>query len=169
MYLRATSRRLFLPAFEPRPLVFAVRRSSIAAPEGTMRLDAPVGDDIHGGSPVEPVYAVSATLPAERFSMGFELSADSRVPFGGDVHVHAYLTHRFSAASTGFVARQPRPINLIAKARQFSSFIVLVGRISSPTSFTPVSAIIVKDNDEVAIPLALSEIPAPGELVFLKY
>ena len=36
-----------------------------------------------------------------------------------------------------------------ASARSFSSFILLVGKISSPTSFEPVSAVIVKDRDEV--------------------
>ena len=35
--------------------------------------------------------------------------------------------------------------------------------VSSPTSFEPTSAIIVKNKDELAIPLSLTDIPSPGE------
>ena len=40
---------------------------------------------------------------------------------------------------------------------------VLVGRIISPTEFDPIHAIIVRDKDEVVIPLRMELIPSAKE------
>merc|ERR1712178_651957 len=44
-----------------------------------------------------------------------------------------------------------------------SSFIVLVGRISSATTFDPKYTAIVQNKDEITIPLEMSTIPTPKE------
>jgi len=51
----------------------------------------------------------------------------------------------------------------VASTRQFSSFIVCVGKIVSATSFEPTSAFIVADKDEISVPLEVSELPTPKE------
>lgn len=51
----------------------------------------------------------------------------------------------------------------MARARQFSSFIVLVGRIVSKDVFDPQSAVIVKDKDELRVLLDLETLPTPKE------
>ena len=153
-YMRYHARRLFRPEFEPRPLVFAVRRSADHSPEGTFRIDDQQVPDAN--APPEPIFTVSVHSPASpRRRMDFPLSAATRVPFGGTVHLHTWLSHRFSSTRNGVPYRgcvpseAPRELKLVATARQFSSFIIMVGRIGSPTSFEPMSAIIVKDKDEV--------------------
>ena len=182
-YMRFHGRRLFRPEYEPRPLVYAVRRSPDHSPEGTLRIN----DD--GAAPTtfsptasEPIFAVSAASPASPLRpMSFALSAETRVPFGGEVHLHAWLAHRFSAGMGGdgawygggatprhlrYVGAPPPPprtLTLVASARQFSSYVLLVGRIASPTVFEPTSAIIVQNKDDVSIPLAVAELPTPGE------
>merc|ERR1719183_1187884 len=88
--------------------------------------------------------------------MDFPLSASSNVTFGGDRFLHAYLSHKFSGESS---AR----LSLVSRARQFSSMIVLVGRIASATTFDPKYAAIVQNKDELKIPLDLSTIPTPKE------
>jgi len=54
-------------------------------------------------------------------------------------------------------------LNLIARARQFSSFILVVGKIISAEKFDPKCAIIIKDKDELDIPLDMNTIPTPKE------
>merc|ERR1719183_2010952 len=88
--------------------------------------------------------------------MDFALSASSSVTFGGDKYLHAWLQHQFSG-QTG------ASLSLVSRARQFSSMIVVVGRISSARTFDPKYAAIVQNKDELKIPLELSTIPTPKE------
>lgn len=66
------------------------------------------------------------------------------------------LTLRFSEQTQS-------DLELSASARQFSSMMVMVGTISSATSFEPKHAAIVQNKDELTIPLELSTIPTPKE------
>ncbi len=50
---------------------------------------------------------------------------------------------------------------MVARARQFSSFILLVGSIASADVFLPKYAIIIKNKDDLKIPLMLEQIPTP--------
>jgi len=70
--------------------------------------------------------------------------------------LHAWISHQFSGQETLALA-------LMARARQFSSFILLVGRIVSADVFEPKHGIIVQNKDLVAIPLMLEQIPTPKE------
>ena len=56
---------------------------------------------------------------------------------------------------------QAGAVNLVARARQFSSFLLLVGNISGPSSFTPKHAIILQNKDELLLPLLLEQLPTP--------
>ena len=90
--------------------------------------------------------------------MTIPLSASTSISFAGDRFVHSLLTHRFSDGSRGIrggsEARPSSPgalasagprLRLVASARQFSSFILLLGTLTSPTEFHPVQAVIVKN------------------------
>jgi hypothetical protein len=164
-YMRFHARRLFRAAYEPRAFCFSARRSPAHTPEGTIRIEAPPAGD---AAAPEPIVTVSAAAPASPARpMSFALSAETSVTFGGTRHLHAWLSHKFGP-SVGAYERgrrfpPPPALTLSAAARQFSCFVLLVGRISSATTFDPVSAVIVKDKDELAIPLSLSELPTPKE------
>jgi hypothetical protein len=54
-------------------------------------------------------------------------------------------------------------VTLQARARQFSSFILLVGRIASADLFQPTHGLIVKNKDDLNIPLILEQIPTAQE------
>merc|ERR1740127_364420 len=88
--------------------------------------------------------------------MEFPLSASAKVSFGGDKYLHAWLSHKFSGQAG-------ECLSLVSRSRQFSSFIVLVGRISSARTFDPKYAAIVQNKDELTVPLDLSTIPTPKE------
>ncbi len=89
--------------------------------------------------------------------MEFSLGASTRISFGGERYLHAWLNHKF------FASPATSSLRLKCDARQFSSFIVLIGRISSAKIFDPKFAFIVKDKDSINIPLNLEQIPSAKE------
>ena len=52
---------------------------------------------------------------------------------------------------------------LNARARQFSSFILLLGKIADAKTFAPECAMIIKDKDDLKIPLMLETMPSAKE------
>lgn len=103
----------------------------------------------------QPV-ATMVRAEEEGHAMRFALTAAASVRFGGARFLHGLLQHRFSTEA-------PAPLSLVARARQFSSMIVLVGRIASAEVFEPKYAAIVQNQDELTIPLSLSTLPTAKE------
>lgn len=54
-------------------------------------------------------------------------------------------------------------LSLVSRARQFSCYIVMVGRILSADLFDPKFAAIIRNKDDLKIPLELETIPTPKE------
>ncbi len=148
-YMDFHSRKLFKPAYRPQPFSQAVRRPE-HAPEGVVSIEAGTR-----GSTTEPISTVVAWSVAQK-PMGFALDAATRVSFLGDRHLHAWVSHQFSGQG-------PIALHLVARARQFSSFILLVGRIASADTFEPKAAVILQNKDLLKIPLLLEPIPTPKE------
>lgn len=69
--------------------------------------------------------------------MHFALDAATNVVFNGERYLHGWVSHQFSGAPS-------LSVNLTARARQFSSFLVLVGVIGGATLFQPKHAIILQ-------------------------
>jgi hypothetical protein len=156
-YMRFHNNKLFAEAYRPKPFCYAVRRSELHAPEGVLSIEEGLSD----GSMPDPIFTV-ANGPSDGSArpMTFTLSAATRVTFGGHRYVHAWLRQRFQYAQYD---PSPSRITLKAQARQFSSFIVLLGRISSADSFDPKYGMIVQNKDELSIPLDLEAIPSAKE------
>ena len=156
-YMRFHNNKLFAEAYRPKPFCYAVRRSELHAPEGVLSIEEGPSD----GSMPDPIFTV-ANGPSDGSAhpMTFTLSAATNVTFGGQRYVHAWLRQRFQYAQYD---PSPSRITLKAQARQFSSFIVLIGRISSADSFDPKYGMIVQNKDELSIPLDLEAIPSAKE------
>eukprot|EP00284_Hemiselmis_tepida_P009913 CAMPEP_0174928824 /NCGR_PEP_ID=MMETSP1355-20121228/26252_1 /TAXON_ID=464990 /ORGANISM="Hemiselmis tepida, Strain CCMP443" /LENGTH=239 /DNA_ID=CAMNT_0016175001 /DNA_START=95 /DNA_END=810 /DNA_ORIENTATION=+ len=88
--------------------------------------------------------------------MRFALNAATTVSFGGEQTLHGLLAHRFSGEAVP-------SLTMRARARQFSSFVVMAGKIAGPGLFDPLHAAIVKDKDDLLMPLLLDPMPTPGE------
>ena len=147
-YMDFHHRKLVAPAYRPQPFSYAIRRPE-HDPEGVLAIEGG-----RGGA----ADAISTTVrrTAAPRPMSFALDASTRVAFLGERYLHAWISHQFSG--------QPAPaLSLVARARQFSSFILLVGRISSADTFEPRHGIIVQNKDLVKIPLLLEQIPTPKE------
>jgi len=88
--------------------------------------------------------------------MKIALNAATEVSFMGDRYVHAAIMQSFSGQNAA-------SLKLVARAKQFSSFILLAGKITAADQFEPTAAVIVKDKDDLSIPLLLETIPTPKE------
>jgi hypothetical protein len=152
-YMRYHNRKLFKEEFQLRPFSHAVRRTAQHSPEGSIRIESKESISVLS----EPIYtACCSRSEGNAAPMQFALNASTNVTFGGDRHLHTYLAHSFSG--------QALPsLKLVAQARQFSSFIVLVGCIVSATEFEPKYGMIVQNKEEITIPLALEQIPTPKQ------
>jgi hypothetical protein len=151
-YMRYHNRKLFKDEFQPRPFSHAVRRTAQHSPEGSIRIEEQSGDSM-----IESIYTACCSRSAGSAApMKFALNASTDVTFGGDRHLHTWLAHSFSGQGL------PK-LKLVAEARQFSSFIVLVGRIVSAHVFEPKYGMIVQNKDEITIPLDLEQIPTPKQ------
>ena len=119
-----------------------------------------IEEQLTDGSLAEPIFAFVHQSPAAAVSnMEFGLTAAAKVTFRGARYLHGYLSHKFSAHSSADSSR----LTLVAQARQFSSFIVLIGRIASSKVFDPKFAFIVQNKDDIKIPLNQERIPTAQE------
>jgi len=75
--------------------------------------------------------------------------------------VHSALTHRFNSNKYHYPSGPQ--LRVVASARQFSGYLLVLGRLVSPTELQPVHAVIVQNRVELLIPLLLQELPTPGE------
>lgn len=148
-YMHFHDRRLFAQRFMPSRFVFAVRRSQVHTPEGTLSIEH------KGVDAIEPIVTMAAKSEHPQL-MEFALNAATSVSFEGDRYLHAWLQHEFST-------QQKVHPSLVCRARQFSSMIVLIGRVTSATTFDPKFAAIVQNKDELEIPLELATIPSAKE------
>ncbi len=152
-YTTAHEARLYAPRYAPAPFSHAVRRPE-HSPEGSVAIEGAVAAD--GDLPWEPVRTLSRLLEsdADRAPLTFALNAATRVSFGGERRLHALLVHEFADSP-------PPRLQLAARARQFSAFILVVGRMGPARTFEPKHALIVQNKDEVTLPLELEQLPTP--------
>ena len=173
-YMKFHNQQLFKLEYRPQQMTHAVRRSSAHSPEGKISIEGGYGHELE-----TPVHVVSKSilfgvtpcggnghsnsssgdLATHASSDGFvtiPIDATTKISLGGERYVHAHLQHIFSGKSR-------IPLYLTAQARQFSSFILLIGRVPSATSFDPMLGIIVKNKDDLRIPLDVAIIPSAKE------
>mmetsp|Transcript_8391 Transcript_8391/g.8561 ORF Transcript_8391/g.8561 Transcript_8391/m.8561 type:complete len:961 (+) Transcript_8391:116-2998(+) len=161
-YMRFHSHRLFKEQYRPQPFCYSVRRTAQHSPEGVVSIEQ--GGGIQGGSASlqDPIHTLvhrngyeEKENESEVCDITFSLSAATTVTFRGERFLHAWLTPRFPGDMT--------ELRVCCRAKQFSSFIVLLGRIGSATEFIPKYGLIVQNQDDIQIPLDLEYIPSPKE------
>lgn len=147
-YMLFHARKLFAPAFSPAPFHHAIRRPD-HVPEGVISIESGSAD---GAEPISTfVRTTQATAP-----MYFVVNAATKVAFFGERHIHGWVSHQFAGSHLP-------ALWLMARAREFSSFILLVGRIASAELFEPKAAIVIQNKDDLRIPLMLEQVPTPKE------
>ena len=148
-YMEFHNRRLFAEAYRPRPFAFAVRRTG-CAPCGILTIEE------SSGLPIKTmVLEQSASKASGVVPMTFPLSAATDIELYGSRYLHATVLQSFDGG--------PAKLGLIARARQFGSFILMVGKLSAADAFDPIAVLVVSNKDEVILPLVLSTVPSPKE------
>ena len=169
-YMHFYAQKLVRPEASPAPFAYSVRRSARQSPEGIISIEQSFTNGI--ATPV-PLYTLSrkvfpqyspphsgSNAPPLAPEMSFALDASTRVRFEGEQYIHTYLHQSFSSTFGGKDESMP---TFTARARQFSSFILLLGKIISATSFEPTYGIIVKNKDVLQVALNLAVIPTQKE------
>lgn len=142
-FMQFHNRRFFKPEYAPEILCYSIRRPD-HYPEGVIAIESQDGN---------PITALVHKLP-QSHPMKFSINAATTITFNGPRYVHAWLDHTFSGSTA-------TSLRFSARARQFSSFILVIGNIISGNALNPKHAIIIQNKDDLLIPLLLEQIPTP--------
>eukprot|EP00529_Nitzschia_sp_RCC80_P005502 CAMPEP_0113458548 /NCGR_PEP_ID=MMETSP0014_2-20120614/9980_1 /TAXON_ID=2857 /ORGANISM="Nitzschia sp." /LENGTH=1010 /DNA_ID=CAMNT_0000350077 /DNA_START=318 /DNA_END=3350 /DNA_ORIENTATION=- /assembly_acc=CAM_ASM_000159 len=130
----------------PKSFCYAIRRPGYF-PEGLLSIESTNEGKLE---PIEThVREMSLTS-----NMKMALTAACTVELSGKAYLHGWSRHRFGHSTKSY--------QLIARARQFSSFVLVVGTMTA-SGIVPKDAIILQNKDTVNIPLILNEIPTSKE------
>mmetsp|Transcript_20808 Transcript_20808/g.57803 ORF Transcript_20808/g.57803 Transcript_20808/m.57803 type:complete len:1057 (+) Transcript_20808:140-3310(+) len=141
----------------PKPFCYSIRRPK-HYPDGIVSLEKETAvDGDSGKTAMEPISThvreVTSMVPPTKVP----LTAATTIELTGKTYLHGWLNH-------GFGESHGAPgVRLNARARQFSSFVLLVGTMASNNRMQPKDAIILRNKDELHIPLLLNEIPTATE------
>jgi hypothetical protein len=136
----------------PKPFCYTVCRPD-HYPDGILSIEQDVSD---GMVPkLEPISTHARVIESSIHTLKVPLNAATTLELTGKTYLHGWLNHRFQDSSNVF--------RLSARARQFSSFVLVVGTMTSNDCMQPKEAIILRNKDEINIPLLLNEIPTATE------
>jgi hypothetical protein len=156
-FMRFHNQRFFGGAYAPRPFSLAIRRPN-HYPDGTLSIEAAITGSNNSTSrePIETwVRHVIPSTPNSFFMI--PINAATLLQVRSDAcFLHGWMQHRFQG-------RRRPAFELTARARQFSSFLLLVGTMMGPGKFDPKNAIILQNKDEVMIPLLTNTLPSAKE------
>ncbi|GAX14051.1 hypothetical protein FisN_5Lh025 [Fistulifera solaris] len=146
-YIRYHHKKLFGDKYAPIPFTYAVRRPD-HYPDGMLSIE-------NVDSQIDPVYTWVRKMPdTGRTSMFVPINAATSVELRGGCFLHGWLQHRFESSPV-------EPLfQLAARARQFSSFLLIIGNIMGPNQLNPKNAIILQNKDELLIPLITNVLPS---------
>ena len=156
-YMNFHNRQLFGHAFGPTSFTFAVRRPN-QYPVGILSLENANADTTTSScSTPEPIHTFTRRISGQgRDPFRIPISTATQVEITGDRYLTGWVRYDFST-------EPPPRLVLAARARQFSSFLLVVGTISGPDTLNPKHAIILKNKDEVKIFLNAQVLPSAKE------
>ena len=155
-FIRFHGKKLFEAEYAPSPFCYAIRQPN-HYPDGVLSIESTNTTD-----KIEPIET-TVNFMEEGPSIFVPLNAATSVEFTGHRYLHGWIQHKFESSTPGAHVMPNSDFSLTARARQFSSFLVMTGTISGPAEFTPKDAIILQNKDEVMIPLLLNELPTAKE------
>jgi hypothetical protein len=144
-YMNFHYRGLLAQNLTPQAFVSDIRLKG-CTPEGTISVQTKTNDALCTTSRVIP----------DGHGIGMRLNASTKIAIQGSHHLHGSISYQFSTENRS-------NYDLIARARQFSSFMILIGTMISHDEFQSKHGMIVQNKDEFVIPLLFEAIPSAGE------
>mmetsp|Transcript_12322 Transcript_12322/g.35733 ORF Transcript_12322/g.35733 Transcript_12322/m.35733 type:complete len:982 (+) Transcript_12322:89-3034(+) len=152
---------------KPLPFCHSIRRPDYS-PEGLVSIEHGSVDDVTATrkntndekdsdrmeGPIETMCRKVVQHSASPLHM--PINAGTTLQLNGDTYLHGWMRHHF-------VTDDAQEFHIAARARQFSSFILIIGNMAGPNQLNPKDAIIVQNKDEVFIPLLLNDLPTSKE------
>mmetsp|Transcript_652 Transcript_652/g.1139 ORF Transcript_652/g.1139 Transcript_652/m.1139 type:complete len:988 (+) Transcript_652:115-3078(+) len=131
----------------PKPFCYAIGRPN-HYPFGVVSLEK--------ASDGEPIHTLTRQVMSSP-PLKVQLTAATTVNLTGKTHLHGWMNFRSQGENIA------NSFQLVARARQFSSFLLVVGTMMGADELQPKDAIIVQNKDDVVIPLLLNELPSAKE------
>lgn len=149
-YMAYHLRKLMKEEYAPKMLSFSVRRPQ-HHPEGAVSIENSPSD----GQMSKPVLSMQRLVLSAEQGRPLELSlnATTRVQLRANRHVHGWIRQRFDGD------HEAQNTRIIARARQFSSFVLMIGTMSGSDEFIPREAILLANKDEALLQLLCEELP----------
>jgi len=150
-FMRYHNENLFNPS--PQRFCYTIRRPE-HYPDGILGIEE--SNFVDGKEVIESISThVRQVTSADPIKV--PLNAATTISLTGKKQLHGWLNQRFGDQFTS------PSVRLNARARQFSSFVLVVGTMTNQNQLQPKDAIILRNKDEVHIPLLLNEIPTATE------
>jgi serine/threonine protein kinase len=121
-------------------------------------MKSPVGAVTIEGNPGDLISTISRKIKISE-PIVLRIEASTQASITPKCRVHGWIRYRFSGDS-GLPSEK---LTLTARAKNFSSFFLFLGRIKPGNAFDPSVAIIVKNSEKLKIPLNLETIPPPKD------
>ena len=147
-YMIFHQRKFFKSNFAPKAFTYSVQREGFS-PEGILSIESTT--NLNNGV-YQPIYTGVRSL--DNIPIRFNIDASTSVEFNGKKLLHSWVNQQFSG-------ELQTELNIKARARQFSCFILMIGTILSSDQFEPKQAIILRNKDDLTIPILLDPIPTP--------
>lgn len=156
-FVRSHNQKLFADSYAPEPFCYAIRRAG-CFPDGTISIEEKntggSGDNQGNNNNHAMTFTRQLETSNGEYPMYVPINSATYVQLTGELFLHAWMLQRF----------QEKPsFHLVSRARQFSSFLLLVGKLTGPDTFEPEHGIILQNKDELLIPLLLDEMPSARE------
>lgn len=139
------SKALLDASYATAPFSRAIRQPK-RYPDGILSIEDSEKEIIN--TLIRPV-ANASTSPTVRIP----ISSATSVEISGDIFLHGWIQNRFEK-------EHDKTFTLAARARQFSSFLLVIGTMANAEEFTPKHAIVLQNKDEVLIPLLTEVLPS---------
>jgi len=117
-------------------------------PEGAVSVESSLDN--------QPIHTMTFSDNDLDSKMHFFLDSSTKVNFTGSRHLHGYLGTSYSGTLSA-------NLTLTARARQFSSYILMIGKMVGKGAFDVEQAIIIQNKDSILIPLLTEVIPSAKE------
>jgi hypothetical protein len=149
-FMNFYSAKIFESDYVPKAFSHAVRRPN-HYPEGILSIEEEGPNALPITTLLRRIHGNSSYL------INIPINAAATVAINGDIFLHGYMQHRTEDSyDSGNKV-------LAARSRQFSSFLIIVGKMAGPNLFKPSNAMILQNKDEILIPLLIQPLPSAKE------